>query len=448
MPRSKPVPALAARRVDPQMRREAGAVLARPQRAQIVRQRLGQHRHDAVGEIDRVAAPRRLAVERAARPRHRPATSAIATTRCQPPRFAGSGSGSAHTASSKSRASLAVDRDQRQIAQIGAALLRRIAGVRERAASASASAAAGNSAGMSNAAIVSRLIASGRRPGRAVRRMRARLPKRRDGRFLGDDQLAVGQPGRILRSDAVLGLVAAIRRRDDAAVAGAAEHADDPVRPVFGPCDVRRMISASTSPLSARVEPRQGPLAVRQLVAGRPGQAKQRRLALARPVDRANQRKPVGIAAGALDMRRSREARRRPRISGPGRAPPRPSARSRAAARAAPADRPARPRRRGRSRGCSAPPDGLREEFDEIAVRRQPGRDRGSRALRRGMIALAPARPAPATRRRRIAAPVSRLFWRGAFARGGVLRWRRHGPAPWPLRDGARLRGCCRLRRP
>ena len=46
----------------------AGAVLAAAQRAQIVGDALGQHRHDAVGEIDRVAALQRLAVERRAGP--------------------------------------------------------------------------------------------------------------------------------------------------------------------------------------------------------------------------------------------------------------------------------------------------------------------------------------------------------------------------------------------
>ena len=46
----------------------AGAVLALAQRAEVVGDALRQHRHDAVGEIDRVAALQRLAVERRARP--------------------------------------------------------------------------------------------------------------------------------------------------------------------------------------------------------------------------------------------------------------------------------------------------------------------------------------------------------------------------------------------
>jgi len=45
---------------------ERGAVFVRTQRAKIVGDALGQHRHHAVGEIDRIAAHQRLAVERRA----------------------------------------------------------------------------------------------------------------------------------------------------------------------------------------------------------------------------------------------------------------------------------------------------------------------------------------------------------------------------------------------
>ncbi len=62
------VRALAAVGADDHAHRERGAILAGPQRAQIVGDALRQHRHDAVGEIDRVAAHERLAVERGARP--------------------------------------------------------------------------------------------------------------------------------------------------------------------------------------------------------------------------------------------------------------------------------------------------------------------------------------------------------------------------------------------
>ncbi len=60
------VRALAAVGADHHAHGERGAVLARPQRAQIVGDALRQHRHHAVGEIDRVAAHQRLAVERRA----------------------------------------------------------------------------------------------------------------------------------------------------------------------------------------------------------------------------------------------------------------------------------------------------------------------------------------------------------------------------------------------
>ena len=46
----------------------AGRSCLLPQRAEIVGDALRQHRHDAVGEIDRIAALQRLAVERRARP--------------------------------------------------------------------------------------------------------------------------------------------------------------------------------------------------------------------------------------------------------------------------------------------------------------------------------------------------------------------------------------------
>ena len=47
---------------------ERRAILVRAQRAEIIGDPLRQHRHDAVGEIDRIAALQRLAVERGAGP--------------------------------------------------------------------------------------------------------------------------------------------------------------------------------------------------------------------------------------------------------------------------------------------------------------------------------------------------------------------------------------------
>ena len=150
------VPALAAVGVDPQMRREAGAVVARLQRAQPVRQRLGQHRHDAVGEIDRIAAPRRLAVERAA---GRTYHGDIGDRDDEMPAAGigrvGVGLGPDRVVEIARVA--AVDRDQREVAQIGAARQARAA-ARRRPRRAPRP---GNSCGMSKAAIASRLIAPG-----------------------------------------------------------------------------------------------------------------------------------------------------------------------------------------------------------------------------------------------------------------------------------------------
>ena len=121
---------------------QAGRSSPRLQRAELVGERLRQHRHDAVGEIDRVAArvaPRGRGRSPGARSaRHRRSRPAGASRRVWR-----SGSGSAHTASSKSRAS------SPSIVTSGSS--RR--SVRARAAPAGglglASAAGGNSIGMS-----------------------------------------------------------------------------------------------------------------------------------------------------------------------------------------------------------------------------------------------------------------------------------------------------------
>ena len=61
------MPELAPALVVPQVHREAGAVLVRPQRAQAVGQRLRQHRQHPVREIHRVGAPPGLQVQRITR---------------------------------------------------------------------------------------------------------------------------------------------------------------------------------------------------------------------------------------------------------------------------------------------------------------------------------------------------------------------------------------------
>ena len=96
---------LAPVRADDHAHGQRRPVFVRAQRAEVVGDALGQHRHDAVGEIDRIAALQRLAVERRARRARNSATSAMATVSTKPPGLAGSASGAAWTASSWSLAS-------------------------------------------------------------------------------------------------------------------------------------------------------------------------------------------------------------------------------------------------------------------------------------------------------------------------------------------------------
>ena len=63
----KAVRALAAVRADHHPDRQRATGLARHQRAQIVRDALGQHRHHAIRKVHRIAAGQRVAVERRAR---------------------------------------------------------------------------------------------------------------------------------------------------------------------------------------------------------------------------------------------------------------------------------------------------------------------------------------------------------------------------------------------
>ena len=59
---------LAAIRRDHQTHSERAACFARTQRTQIVGDALRQHRHDAIREVDRVAAQQRVAIQRRSRP--------------------------------------------------------------------------------------------------------------------------------------------------------------------------------------------------------------------------------------------------------------------------------------------------------------------------------------------------------------------------------------------
>ena len=99
-PAAEPVRRLAALRVDAQFDEQAAAIFVRTQAAPAVRQRLRQHRHDAVGEVARCCrgcAPRGRAASRGARNARRRRSRRSGGSR-RP-------SGSANTASSKSRAS-------------------------------------------------------------------------------------------------------------------------------------------------------------------------------------------------------------------------------------------------------------------------------------------------------------------------------------------------------
>ena len=66
MARSKRCALLGAGAIEGHEAGEAGPLLAFAQRTEIVGNALGQHRHDAIGEIDGIAADARLAVERRA----------------------------------------------------------------------------------------------------------------------------------------------------------------------------------------------------------------------------------------------------------------------------------------------------------------------------------------------------------------------------------------------
>ena len=208
--------------VDPQMRCDAGAVLARFQGAQIVRERLWQHRHDPVGEVDRIAAMHRFAVEGAARPDvmadigDRDDDMPAAAVFRIGIRFGPDGI-------IEIARILAVDRDQGEIAQIGAA--RQIDRLR------------GRRFGEGLARKLARDVEGGdrepadrsRRIGRPqplddARPLAAEAARRQ---LLGDDQLAIRQPHRVVAEHPVLALVAAVGRDHFAAVAGTTEHADD-----------------------------------------------------------------------------------------------------------------------------------------------------------------------------------------------------------------------------
>ena len=263
---------------------------------------------------------------------------------CQPPGFAGSGSGSAQTASSKSRASLS---------------------------SIVTSASSRRSAPACRGGGQRRLRLRQRRGGKFRRDVvggddqptdRARcigrpepfedsgaLAEASRRQLLGDHQLAVRQAGRVVGQDPVLAAVAAVGGGDDAALQRAAEHADDRGSPRLSR---RRMISASISPLSLADQPGQHALADARV--RRPRCATRRKLGAspspAQPIGRAVG-KPSGSLPDALDRQDVGQRRTGGEPPVAALAPARPSARSPSACLAAPAGPPGSARRRGRSRG-------------------------------------------------------------------------------------------------
>ena len=277
--------------IDPQLRGQAGPVGARHQRAQIVGQRLGQHRHDAVGEIDRVAAARRLAVERAA------GGDVGADIGNGDDDVPAAGIGRIRIGLGPHRvveiAGVAVvDRDQRELAQIGAA--GRISEPR------------GGRLGQRGGRELARNVECGdhHRADRAGRIGRAEafddagaLAEAARRQRLGDHQLVIAKPGRIVAEDAVLALIAAIGRDDYPAVACPAEYADDAARRFVEAADDFGLDLARI----AADQPCQGALAGCEFLAGRANEAKARRLAARLPGQRPGQGHAVGVAAEALD---------------------------------------------------------------------------------------------------------------------------------------------------
>ena len=107
--------------VDDHLDRDRRPVDAGAQAAEVGRQARGQHRVDRPGHVDRAAAPRRLAVEGAARRRTNRATSAMWTHRRHaPPALGGDGQGVVVVLGA-----LGVDRDDALVAQVAAAAGRR-----------------------------------------------------------------------------------------------------------------------------------------------------------------------------------------------------------------------------------------------------------------------------------------------------------------------------------
>ncbi len=272
----KAVPPLMPGGVDPQVHGEARPVGAWYQRAQIVGQRLRQHRHDAVGEIDRVATAERLAVERAAGGD----IGADIGNRDDGVPAAGIGririGLGPHRIVEITRVAV-VDRDQCQPAQIGAA--GRISRPR-----------GGGLGERGGRKLGGDLERGDRHPADRPRRIRraeavedaAAFAEAARRQFLGDYQLVIGKPGRVMAEHPVLALVPAVDGDDFAAIARPVEDTDDAVRCLVEAADDFSLDLAR----AAADQPRQRALAWCELFAGCANQAKVRRLATCRPGNR------------------------------------------------------------------------------------------------------------------------------------------------------------------
>ncbi len=266
----EPMMPLAAGGVDPQLRGDASAVGRGNQRAEVVRQRLRQHRHDPVGKVDRVAAPRRLAVEGATR-RH---VSGDIGDRDDDMPTAGIGRivvGLRPDRVVEIARVAAVDRDQLQLAQVGAA-----GGVGRRGRR-----CLGQRLGWK---FVRDVESGDRHPADRTRRIGCTEPlddadplavEAAGRHLLGDDQLVVGEPRGVVAEHPVFATVAAIGRDHLAAVAATPEYADDALACAVDPAqDLGFDLTRFASDQAGRRA-----LSRRKLLAGRADQPEEGRVA-------------------------------------------------------------------------------------------------------------------------------------------------------------------------
>ncbi len=221
----KAVAALAAGGVDHEIDGEAGAIDSRLQRAQLVRQGLGQHRHDAIGEIDRIAAPLGFAVERAAGP-HIPGDVGDRDEEMPAAGIGRVGIGLGPYRIVEIAGVAAVDRDQGQVAQIGAPgradRQRRLGLADRRRRKLGREVERGDRQEADRAGTV-----DGAQP---LDDAHSRRAEARGRQRFGDDELALGGAGGLAERDPIFDFVAAVGRRHPAAVTVLGERPRPPGR--------------------------------------------------------------------------------------------------------------------------------------------------------------------------------------------------------------------------